>query len=96
MSNDDMCNSYIKTMKTTMEWAKATKGLLKESNEMTVEKVETMLRDSVQVTLYSLMDSSFWFDTINLRRSTVYIKESQNKNILFSEDRYCISKQCSP
>ena len=54
-------------MKTTMEWAKAKKGLLKESNEMTVEKVETMLRDSVQVTFYSLMVSSFWFDTINLK-----------------------------
>ena len=66
MSDDDMCNSYIKTMKTTMEWAKAKKGLLKESNEMTVEKVETMLRDSVQVTFYSLMDSSFWFDTKKL------------------------------
>ena len=44
-----MCNSYIKTMKTTMEWAKAKKGLLKESNEMTVEKVESVLRDTVQV-----------------------------------------------
>ena len=77
-----------------MEWAKAKKGLLKESNEMTVEKIETMLRDSVQVTLYLLMDSSFWLDTINLRLSTVYIKEPQNKNISFSEDRYCISKQC--
>lgn len=47
-SEDDMCNSYIKTMKTTMEWAKAKKGLLKESNEMTVEKVESVLRDTVQ------------------------------------------------
>ena len=28
-------------------------------------------------TLYALMDSSFWFETINLRRSIVYIKGSQ-------------------
>lgn len=45
---DDVCNSCIKTMKTTMEWAKAKKGLLKESHEMTVERVESMLRDVVQ------------------------------------------------
>ena len=44
-------------------------------------------------TLYALMDSSFkfWFETINLRRSIVYIKGSQviiskQKYISFSKD----------
>ena len=35
-----------------MEWAKAKKGLLKESNDMTVEKVESLLRDTVKVLLH--------------------------------------------
>lgn len=47
-SEDDQCNVSIKTMRTTMEWAKAKKGLLKESNDITVEKVESLLRDSVK------------------------------------------------
>ena len=46
-------------------------------------------------TLYALMDSSFWFETINLRRSIVYMKGSQaiiskQKYISFSKD----NKRC--
>ena len=35
--------------------------------------------DGNTLTLYALMDSSFWFDTINLGWSIVYIKGSQVK-----------------
>ena len=55
--------------------------------------------NSIFSTLYALMDSSFWFETINLRRSIVYVKGSQviiskQKNISFSEDILCLSKRC--
>ena len=37
------------------------------------------------LTLYALMDSSFWFETINLRRSIVYIKGSK---VIISKQMY--------
>ena len=51
------------------------------------------------LTLYALMDSAFWFETINLGRSIVYIKGSQvtiskQKYTSFSEDILCLSKRC--
>ena len=46
--------------------------------------------------IYALMDSSFWFGTINLGKSIVYIKGSQviiskQKYISFSEDILCVT-----
>ena len=47
------------------------------------------------------MDSSFWFETINLGKSIVYIKGSQviiskQNYISFSEDILCLSKHVDP
>ena len=47
------------------------------------------------------MDSSFWFETINLGRSIVYIKGSQviiskQKYISFSEDIYVLANSLDP
>ena len=52
-----------------------------------------------ELTLHALMDSYFWFDTINLGSSIVYMDRSQviipNKNcISFSEDNFCLTKHC--
>ena len=48
----------------------------------------TVLMDFSFLTLYILMDSSVWFDTINFRWSIIYIEGSQviisNKIVLFS------------
>ena len=52
-------------------------------------------------TLYALMDSSFWFDSMNLGWFTVYfeghmLKLCKKYCISFSEDRFCFSKQSRP
>ena len=55
---------------------------------------------SHSLTLCILMDSSFWFDTINLGKSIVHIEGCQvkifkNYCILCSEDLFYLYKQCS-
>ena len=49
------------------------------------------------LSLNALIDSSFWFNTINLGWSIVYIEGSQLKIkycISFSKDHFCLGKQC--
>ena len=59
-------------------------------------------QDVSRLTLCVPMDSSFWFYTITLGWSFVYIEGSQviispQKLYFFlSEDRFCLSKQCRP
>ena len=50
------------------------------------------------LTLYALMDSSFWFYTINLRWSITYIEGLQvmiSKYNCISWDCFCLSNHCS-
>lgn len=45
---DDHLNKVFKDMRTTMEWNKAKKKLISKSNDYTVNKVELILRSTVQ------------------------------------------------
>ena len=50
---------------------------------------------SKALTLYALMDSSFWFDTINLECSTKYTEGLHlfyfQIKLYFSEDGFCLN-----
>ena len=54
---------------------------------------------SLFLNLYGLKDSFFWFDTWDLAYSIVYIERlqvqfSKQNCISFSDDSFCVSKQC--